>query len=335
MSDRAAFLKCTKEFMSIQTAESLLFGLALGDALGWPVEFSNLTAIKQQYGATGIQEPPDPAEYTDDTQMTIALAEGLLDAGLNAPVDEIMDAVGARFVTWLELQSDPRFRRAPGNACLAGMERYRETVNWRESGNPQSKGCGSAMRVAPLGYLYQHDPERLREIAIASSLITHGHPAALAASVGAAYAVKLALDGVHPEEMPRRIAAFTDGMSDDFTHALHRIGHVAGWINEEHGLAHLGEGWIAEEAVALALFCAIRYPDDYTNGVRRGANLTGDSDSVASIAGGILGARLGLGAIPADWQARCENSDYIKDVAARMTAARAAAKLDRPGAKSE
>lgn len=331
MQYREAFLKCTKEFMSIQTAESLLFGLALGDALGWPVEFTNLTAIKRHYGDAGIQEPPVPAEYTDDTQMTLALIEGLLDAGLKAPVDEIMDAVGARFVTWLELQEDPRYRRAPGNACLAGMERYKEIPDWRASGDPNSKGCGSAMRVASLGYLYQHNLERLREIAIASSLITHGHPAALAASVGAAYAVKLALDGVHPDQMPRQIAAFTDGMSDDFTHALHRIGHVIGWVNDEYGLAHLGEGWVAEEAVALALFCTIRYPDDYTNGVRRGANLTGDSDSVASIAGGILGARLGLDAIPSDWRARCENAEYIKDVAARMTAARTAAGLDAVG----
>ena len=317
--------------MSIQTAESLLFGLALGDALGWPVEFTDLTAIKQRYGAAGIQEPPTPAEYTDDTQMTLALAEGLLDAGLNAPVDEIMDAIGARFVTWLELQSDSRHRRAPGNTCLIGMKRYSAEPNWRTSGEPNSKGCGSAMRVAPLGYFYQHEPERLREISIASSLITHGHPAALAASAGAAYAVKLALDGVHPDQLPRQIAAFTDGMSDDFTRALHRVGHVIGWVNDEHGLAHLGEGWIAEEAVALAVFCTIRYPDDYTNGVRRGANLTGDSDSVASIAGGILGARLGLDAIPAEWRARCENAAYLQELAERMTAARTAAGLDNAG----
>jgi ADP-ribosylglycohydrolase len=331
MQYRASFLKCTKEFMSIQTAESVLFGAALGDALGWPVEFTSLTAIKQKYGPAGIQEPPDPAEYTDDTQMTLALAEGLLDAGLNAPVDEIMDAIGTRFVTWLELQDDPHYSHAPGNACLAGMRRYKEGISWQTSGNPDSKGCGSAMRVAPLGYFYQHDPERLREIAIASSLITHGHPAALAASAGAAYAVKLALDSVHPDQLPRQIEAFTDGMSDDFTHALHRIGHVIGWVNDEHGLAHLGEGWVAEEAVALALFCTIRYPDDFVNGVRRGANLTGDSDSVASIAGGILGARLGLEAIPADWRTRCENADYIKDIAARMAAARTAAGLDTEG----
>ncbi len=178
------------------------------------------------------------------------------------------------------------------------------------------------MRVATLGYFYQHDAVRLREVAIASSQITHRHPAALAGAVGAAYSVKLALDGVHPDGMPREVAAFTDGISDEFTAAIHRIGHVAGWVNDEHALAHLGEGWVAEEAVALALFCVMRYPDDYAKCVRRGANLTGDSDSVASIAGGIQAARLGLDAISADWRDRCEDADYLRDLALRMTAAR-------------
>jgi ADP-ribosylglycohydrolase len=78
----------------------------------------------------------------------------------------------------------------------------------------------------------------------------------------------------------------------------------------------------------LALLCVIRYPDDYVSSVRRGANLTGDSDSVACIAGGIQGARLGLDAIPADWRARCEDADALRDLAARLTAARAATGLD-------
>ena len=63
-------------------AHGLLFGLALGDALGWPVEFESWDAIRARYGRDGIQHPPDPAIYTDDTQMTIALTEGLLAAGL-------------------------------------------------------------------------------------------------------------------------------------------------------------------------------------------------------------------------------------------------------------
>lgn len=308
--------------MSKQSAESVLFGLALGDALGWPVEFTNLTAIKQTYGRDGITEPPSPALVTDDTQMTIALVEGLLDAGPDAPTDVIMQHIGARFTVWMQRQNDPAYARAPGRTCLTGIARYAEHGNWRTSGLIESKGCGSAMRVAPLGYLYQHAPERLRELAIASSEITHRHPAALAGAVGAAYAVKLALDSVHPDHMLPQIIAFTDGISEEFTAAMRRVGHVVGWVNDEHALKHLGEGWVAEEAVALALFCVMRYPDDYAKCVWRGANLTGDSDSVACIAGGIQGARLGLDAIPADWRARCEDAAILIDLAQRLAAAR-------------
>ena len=60
-------------------SQAVLFGLALGDALGWPTEFINIHQIKSKFGPNGIQEPPDPALYTDDTQMTTALTEGILE----------------------------------------------------------------------------------------------------------------------------------------------------------------------------------------------------------------------------------------------------------------
>jgi len=79
--------------MSLEQAQAILFGLALGDALGWPVEFGGIDYIKYAYGSEGVKEPPDPAFYTDDTQMTVALTEGLLETGLNTPLDEQMQAV--------------------------------------------------------------------------------------------------------------------------------------------------------------------------------------------------------------------------------------------------
>lgn len=307
--------------MRVQTAEAILFGLALGDALGYPTEFMDLAAIKGHYGRQGIADLPDPALYTDDTQMTLALAEGLLDAGLDADPDAQMNAVGRRFVAWLH---SPDNNRAPGTTCLDSVARFEHGLGWRESGNPNSKGCGSAMRVAPIGCLYQRDEVRLRAVAEASGRITHGHPAAVAASIAAAYAVKLALDGVPPGEYLRRVLAFADGISDEFDAALYRVGHVLSWRDEEAALEHIGQGWVGEEAVALALYCVLRYPDDYVAGVRRAANTNGDSDSVACIAGGILGARLGLDAIPAAWRASCENAPYLRDLAARLDAAAAA-----------
>jgi ADP-ribosylglycohydrolase len=302
-----------------EQAEAILFGLALGDALGWPTEFKRLPDIRRVYGSDGIQVPPDPAIYTDDTQMTIALAEGLLAAGLDADLDAQMQAVGRRFIDWMESSEN---NRAPGNTCMRGIARFQSGISWRESGIAESKGCGSAMRVAPIGYLYQHDSQRLRAVAEASGVITHRHPAAVAASVAGAYLVKLALDGVQPEEYLRRILAFTDGISVEFDTTLLRVGHVLGWVNEEEALDHIGQGWTGDEAVALALYCILRYPDDYVACVRRAANTNGDSDSIACIAGGIMGARLGLDAIPADWRARCENRDDLKALAARLAAAR-------------
>jgi ADP-ribosylglycohydrolase len=303
---------------SVQQIEAILFGLALGDALGYPVEFLKRETIRQQYGKAGIQEPPYPALYSDDTQMTLALAEGLLDAGIHSNVDTLMQCIGARFVQWLDsLDND----RAPGNTCINGVERFRSGVSWRESGIIQSKGCGSAMRVAPLGYVYQHDEARLREVAIATSQITHRHPTAIAATVAAAYLVKLALDDVPISSYMSQVYDFVTGMSDEFDLAILRVGHVLGWANEDLALDHIGQGWTGEEAVALALYCVLRYPDDYVACVHRAANTNGDSDSIACIAGGLMGARLGLDAIPQDWRLRCENTSGISDLAQRLTSA--------------
>lgn len=297
-------------------AEAMLIGLALGDALGAPVEFLSLDDIWRRYGINGITEPPDPALYTDDTQMTLALVEALLED--ISDTDEFMAAVGQHFIIWLDRQANPAFSRAPGNTCMAGIARYQNGMPWQQSGIAESKGCGSAMRVAPIGYLFQDDAQRLKEFALASGDITHRHPAARAACVAGALMVKLALDGLHPDEWFAPILDLTDGISDEFDAAILRVGHVEGWGNTDDALRHIGAGWVGEEAIAMALYCVRRFPDNYTAGVRLAANIDGDSDSVACIVGGILGARLGLGAIPIGWQNRCENRYYMQALAQKL-----------------
>ncbi len=90
--------------------------------------------------------------------------------------------------------------------------------------------------------------------------------------------------------------------------------------------AVLGEGWVGEEAVALALYCFLRYPEDYENVVIRGANTNGDSDSIACIGGSISGAYLGINAIPQRWVKRIEKADYLADLAERLAAKKEAIK---------
>ncbi len=308
--------------MSSDRAASILMGLAIGDALGWPVEFKSLPEIKAVYGPAGIQELPERADFTDDTQMTIALAEGILDAGVDADLDRLMQAVGRRFARWQERQSDPSYAHAPGVASMAGSARFASGVPWNLSGGEDAKGCGAAMRVAVVGYLYQHDPVRLKEVAAASAVITHRHPTAVASAVGAAFAIKFALDGVPNSELVFQVSEATLGMSDEFSNTLLHVGHVGGWADEEAAMRHIGAGWVGDQAVALALYCIVRYPEDYSDCIRRGANLTGDSDSVASIAGGISAARLGMDAIPAAWRARIEDRETLFDLGARLAAAR-------------
>jgi ADP-ribosylglycohydrolase len=301
--------------MDLDKAKGVIYGLAIGDALGWPTEFLTLDRIKAKYGEDGIRDLPDPALFTDDTQMSIAIAEALIRAG-EKDIEAIMEAVREEFIQWSHLPET--YKKAPGGTCLKGAANMEKGLHWTKSGVAHSKGCGSAMRAAPIGYLYQHDPEKLREVAHATGICTHGHPAADASCTAAAYLVKLALDGISPKNMIQELFRFTSEISEDFDKAILRVAKCLDWVDEEKALKYIGEGWVGEEAVALALSCFLRYPEDYVKTVIRGANTNGDSDSIACIAGSIAGAFLGVAAIPEDWIRRIEETEYLDDLARRL-----------------
>ncbi len=299
-----------------ERAQALLYGLALGDALGWPIEFLPMQKVAVIYGENGILEPPSPALVTDDTQTTVAVTEALVEAG-EQDIDTLMQAVTRNLIAW---SNSPENNRAPGHTITEAIRTLEAGISWREAGVSTAKGNGSAIRMAGVGYLYQHDPVRLREVAHATGIATHAHPAADASAIGAAYLVKLALDGVHPSDWTRAVLEFTDGISDEFGAVMLRVDHVAAWNDELAALNHIGSGWIAPEAVAMAVYCAVRYPDDYVSAVRRAVNIPGDSDSVGCITGSLLAARLGLAAVPAAWIARLEGRDRLEELAGRLAA---------------
>lgn len=299
--------------------QGCILGLAIGDAIGMPTEFQRLNEIHAQFGPEGVTdlEAGDWAagHFTDDTQMTLALAEGILAAGRDASVDAIMTEVAREFVAWNEAPIGGH--RAPGGACQRGCHKLAAGVPWRESGNPNSKGCGTAMRAAPVGLAWPGDYERIREIGVAQSLATHGHPCALAGSVAVAALVSMALEGERPERMLERTLALTEDISEEFVAHLARVPEALE-CDSRVAWELLGEAWVAEEAVAGALYCFLRSPGDYRATVLRAANTDGDSDSLACIAGAISGAYNGLDAIPAQWQARVERADELRQVAQRL-----------------
>ncbi|MEL7664874.1 MAG: ADP-ribosylglycohydrolase family protein [Methanosarcina mazei] len=285
-----------------------LFGTACADALGRPVEHLTLEQIKEKYGEQGILELPPESPWTDDTQLMLVLARGLLQ-GAELELPELMDKIAGELVLWLD-EPDLGAGATTKGAALS----LKDGIHWTESGL-NSKTCGSLMRVGILGFIFSKDPEKLIEAASLSGRITHNHPTADAASIAGAYAVKLALDGVDPEDMFLPLLEVTEGISDEFTEALkssYELAHSN--LSDEDALRKLGQGWYADETFALAYFCILRYPDNYKKAVQTGVNITGDSDSVASVAGGILGARLGIEAVPISWIEALDGKEILEEM---------------------
>lgn len=289
-----------------------LFGTACADALGRPVEHLTLELIKEKYGEQGILEVPPDSFWTDDTQLMLVLASGLLD-GAELKLPGLMDKIAEELVFWLNKPD-----LGAGATTRGAALNLRDGTHWSSSGL-KSKTCGSLMRAGILGFIFRNDPEKLIDAASLSGRITHTHPTADAASIAGAYAVKLALDGVAPEDMFLPLLKVTEGVSDEFTEALKNSYELAhSNLSDEEALRKIGQGWYADETFALAYFCILRYPDDYKKAVQTAVNITGDSDSVGSVAGGILGARLGIEAVPVSWIEALKEKEMLEEMVAPL-----------------
>lgn len=298
-----------------------ILGLAVGDSCGYPVEFIRTREdILAVTGGKGVTAPPDPAIYTDDTQMTISVAEALLAEGAGADIDKFGDALAVEFVKWYDMQQTvPEKRRAPGNTCLTACNHIKLGVAWESSGIEASLGCGSAMRSAPVG-IYHTKVEKLVDYALTSSKITHPAELAMCGAVCTALLTHFALKG-EPVGFWGRELLKVVSINAEFKQIIRTAAeHAALRTQEDFVLSEqcLGEGWTAHEAVASALYCCMMFPDDYEKAVLLAANAVGDSDSIACITGAWMGARLGLEAIPKEWSDRIEDREMLISLADRL-----------------
>jgi ADP-ribosylglycohydrolase len=302
--------------------QATLLGLAVGDALGAPVEFVSRREILLAHGPEGITdlEPWDEfpsGTYTDDTQMALATAEGLVDAMSEArrqPISDPVPHVYRRYLAWLETQDDPAECRRPGNTCLSALQSGR--VGTPDDPINDSKGAGGIMRIAPVGLA--HPPVRAFETGCECAAITHGHPSGwLAAGCYADILSRI----VRGEDLRHAIAEVREILVgyEDFEEVLEKIDQaVELFVSDtdlDSGFALLGEGWIAEEALGIALFCVLNFPAHFYEGVLAAVNITGDSDTTGALAGALLGAQVGPFGIPGEWVARLENAGGIATTA--------------------
>ncbi|MFQ5502838.1 MAG: ADP-ribosylglycohydrolase family protein [Phycisphaerae bacterium] len=298
-----------------QRYDGSILGLAVGDALGYPVEFMSLSEIRDQYGPDGItgMEPSrgHPAgAFTDDTQMSLAIARAILSSGHDTE-EAFIAKVAEEFVEW---SVSPDNDRAPGMTCMAGCRELALEPAWRAPGHNDSKGCGTAMRSAPIGLAWHGDEDRIIRLASETSTLTHGHPAATAGGVATALLVSWALDDLAPADMLQRLVECTRSISAEF---VDKVEQVPGVLDAppEVAYATLGEAWVADEAVACALYAFLRSPEDYRRTVQAAVNMNGDADSVGCIAGAISGAFNGVEAIPADWRETVVQPGMLSEVA--------------------
>jgi ADP-ribosylglycohydrolase len=294
-----------------------IVGLAVGDALGYPVEFISASKISETY-PEGLTLKPG-AKYSDDTQMTICIAEALIAGHRDSAT--FCDKLSENFGAWYKTQIDDEAqRRAPGNTCMEACERLVMGRHWSESGLLDGMGCGSAMRSAPIGLFFYDDITRVVEYGISSSEVTHSHPSALCSSVATALCTSLALNNVPVGTWGHEVVTVTKGISQEFNESIQIATElVARGAPAKVALTakFLGEGWLGYEAVASALFCCMTCPD-FKSAVRMGATTNGDSDSIACIAGAWMGAKVGLDGIPKDWVANVEDSEKLIDLADRL-----------------
>jgi len=325
-----------------------LLGGAVGDALGAPVEFMSLSRICKHHGFGGIRDFVEfngrKGAITDETQMSLFTAEGLIRAVVrerlegSANYGEVMANAYQRWLRtqggvnehglnplvpdpgWLFGVKEMQAQRAPGRTNRAAL--CAATVLGQPAPN-NSKGCGAVMRMAPVG-LFCNDVEESFEMACRMAALTHGHPTgwlaagALAVMITAIRqgarlpdALDTALDCLEARAGHEELVAALE-MADDLAHE---------GSDSDTAIHQLGRGWMADEALSIAVYCALR-AKNFSDGVIMAVNHNGDSDTTGALTGNLLGTVWGEQGIPANWLKQLELRKVITEVADDLFACR-------------
>lgn len=305
-----------------------LIGGAIGDAWGAPVEFMKLNQIKKLFGEDGLTHLMAPsgtskAVITDDTQMTLFTAEGILRSIVRAAQKNVERTtkdtnmlIFRAYLRWLYTQglSTPNWDaknydgwlvkvgglhayRDPGVTCITSLGKGMMGTMFKPIND--SKGCGTVMRVAPIGLMEKE--EHVFELGCMNGAMTHGHPEGYLAAGAMALLIYHLIEGSTLEgavdKVIARLAEIEQGRS--CVALLSKAIELAQKGNPSaEQVSQLGGGFIADEALAIGVYAAISYANDFEKAISLAINHDGDSDTTGAITGNILGAYLGVEGIP-------------------------------------
>lgn len=326
-----------------------IIGGAVGDALGFAVEFMQDETIFQKYGELGITKYDlinGVAQISDDTQMTLFTANGLLLGTTRGMTRGIMGSypgyIALCYKEWYKTQYEsyplnekypyswlinvPELfaSRAPGNTCLSAIESgiegtIQEPIN-------RSKGCGGVMRVAPIGIYFGDKRITIDDvdmIGAETAALTHGHELGYIPAAALVHIIHLIshqeislVDAVNDAIVSmERLFPDSKHMST-FTGLMKKAIELSGEnLDDLDAIRELGQGWVAEETLAIAVYCALKYSQDFEKAIIASVNHSGDSDSTGAVTGNILGAYLGMKAIPQKFIENLELKDVILEIA--------------------
>ena len=268
--------------------------------------------------------------------MTLFTAGGLLQSWTDdePPVESLARA----YLRWLKTQDEeparnpegvllkvPELyaRRAPGATCLSALKHLsaKRVLDRHLVAGNDSKGCGGVMRVAPVGlYAFSRGDSRPHDtfqLAAQAAAITHGHPTGFLAAGALAVMIQALVGGLSLKKAVgvARDCLVAEAEHEETLRAINAAEQLAAAdLPPEEAVSRLGQGWVAEEALAIALYCALK-AKTFRQGVLMAVNHDGDSDSTGSIAGNLLGAWRGLGSIPKPWLKDLELVQVIGDMA--------------------
>lgn len=318
---------------TVTKSRACLFGGAMGDALGAEIEFWSLDRIRARFPRGLTELPPHDGRagrITDDTQMTLFTAEGLIRAvvrgqacGICAPEGVVHHAL----LRWYRTQggvpkmelcdrglvADARLRkkRAPGTTCLSALG---EARHFGDVAHSDSKGCGTIMRVAPCA-LIARDAGETETLARDTSALTHGHVLGQEAAVAFA---RILFEVFHGATLERAVGSVS--LSRPIMMALNAaMAEPADGTPEN--VERIGGGWVAEEALAIAVYAA-RVGRDIEHGLQVAVTHGGDSDSTGAVAGNLLGLLHPAETLAHPWREDIECADLIDRIARDLAAAR-------------
>jgi poly(ADP-ribose) glycohydrolase ARH3 len=282
-----------------------ILGCFLGDAFG--SGFEGMNPEKARFHMDDLSKK-FPRSYTDDTDMTLALVESIIQSGEVNPED-----IAKQF----RLSCDLTRGYAIGTikavqALRAGLKWYEVARIVFENG---SFGNGAAMRVSPVGLFYHHDLEGLRRAAVEQAKITHVHPLGQWGAVMQACSIGLAVCQ-NPKRPFKKVQMITDlreilwGGPIEYMKALNKIEEMVGQgkkLQSQEVVKFLGNGVEAHFSVPSACYIAIIYSPDFCDAIRAAISLGGDTDTIAGMVGAIVGAHVGEKGLPVEWIEQLED----------------------------